>query len=30
VDEAVALIEDGSKLFGGAGGLLDQLGNLRD
>ena len=28
VDEAVALIEDGSKLFGGAGGLLDQLGNL--
>ena len=28
VDEAVALIEDGSELFGGAGGLLDQLGNL--
>ena len=28
VDEAVALIEDGSKLFDGAGGLLDQLGNL--
>ena len=27
VDEAVALIEDGSKLFGG-GDLLDQLGNL--
>ena len=28
VDEAVALIEDGSQLFDGAGGLLDQLGNL--
>ena len=28
VDEAVALIEDGRKLFEGAGGLLDQLGNL--
>ena len=28
VDEAVALIEDGRKLFDGAGGLLDQLGNL--
>jgi hypothetical protein len=28
VDEAVALIEDGRQLFGGAGGLLDQLGNL--
>jgi len=28
VDEAVALIEDGSELFDGAGGLLDQLRNL--
>ena len=28
VDEAVALIEDGSELFGGAGGLLGRLGNL--
>jgi hypothetical protein len=28
VDEAVALIEDGKQLFDGAGGLLDQLGNL--
>ena len=28
VDEAVALIQDGSELFDGAGGLLDQLRNL--
>ena len=28
VDQAVALIEDGRQLFDGAGGLLDQLGNL--
>jgi len=28
VDEAAALIRDGRKLFGGSGGLLDQLGNL--
>jgi hypothetical protein len=28
VDEAVALIEDGRRLFGGGGGLLGQLGNL--
>jgi hypothetical protein len=28
VDEAVALIEDGRKLFEGGGGLLDQLPNL--
>ena len=28
VDEAAALIQDGRKLFGGAGGLLDQLGSL--
>lgn len=28
VDEAAALIQDGRKLFDGAGGLLDQLGNL--
>ena len=28
VDEAIALIEDGSELFGDAGGLLGRLGNL--
>ena len=28
VDELVALIQNGRKLFDGAGGLLDQLGNL--
>ncbi len=28
VDEAVALIEDGSELFDGAGGIVDEIENL--